>query len=143
MLTYGGEDSPVLGGEIAEGFGVELHGWWLCRRLRRGHELCDIVVVCCNLSAVDLEPHVAKSSALAAPSELQRASTFNTLPSSVRSFREAQFCVNFGDISHRPLKASFISTIVLVLHLIQETTLPETLLAGGEHGQREWCPNCC
>ena len=24
--TYGGEDSPVLGGEVAEGFGVELHG---------------------------------------------------------------------------------------------------------------------
>ena len=24
-LTYGGEDSPVLGGEVAEGFGVELH----------------------------------------------------------------------------------------------------------------------
>ena len=26
MLTYSGEDSPVLGGEVAESFGVELHG---------------------------------------------------------------------------------------------------------------------
>lgn len=25
-LTDGGEDSPVLGGEVAEGFSVELHG---------------------------------------------------------------------------------------------------------------------
>ena len=25
ISTYGGEDSPVLGGEIAEGFGIELH----------------------------------------------------------------------------------------------------------------------
>ena len=24
--TYGGEDSPVLSGEVAEGFGVKLHG---------------------------------------------------------------------------------------------------------------------
>lgn len=26
MSTYSGEDSPVLGGEVAESFGVELHG---------------------------------------------------------------------------------------------------------------------
>ena len=28
--TYGGEDSPVLGSEIAEGFGIELHGGRSC-----------------------------------------------------------------------------------------------------------------
>lgn len=111
MLTYGGEDSPVLGGEIAEGFGVELHGWRLCRILGREHEVCDIVVVIiiCMLSTSRLVR--PKGSALAAPPELQRASTFNTLPSSVRSFREALFYVDFGNISHWPLKSSLISVL--------------------------------
>ena len=32
-LTYCGEDSPVLGGEVAEGFGVELHyGQFIVKR---------------------------------------------------------------------------------------------------------------
>lgn len=34
--TYGGEDSPVLGGEVAEGFGIELHGGRLCGKLAWG-----------------------------------------------------------------------------------------------------------
>ena len=31
--TYGGEDSPVLGGEVAEGFSIELHGGRLYGKL--------------------------------------------------------------------------------------------------------------
>ena len=33
ISAYCGEDSPVLGGEVAEGFGIELHGEGLWRRL--------------------------------------------------------------------------------------------------------------
>lgn len=31
MLPYSSEDSPVLGGEVAEGFGVEFHDGRLYR----------------------------------------------------------------------------------------------------------------
>lgn len=32
-MTYGGEDPPVSGSEVAEGLSVELHGGRLCRGL--------------------------------------------------------------------------------------------------------------
>lgn len=33
ISTYSGEDTPVLGSEVAESFSVELHGGRLCRGL--------------------------------------------------------------------------------------------------------------
>ena len=39
MLLYRCEDSPVFGGEIAESFGIEFHGWRSCRRFEGGHEV--------------------------------------------------------------------------------------------------------
>lgn len=72
-MTYGGEDSPVLGGEIAESFGVELHGGRLCRGLVWQCEM-EQSYRCCGLRT-----KVRSWRRMM----IQRATVITTLPSSV------------------------------------------------------------